>query len=350
MARRLTLQGANEHDAAHLKNLLSNARPDIRSGWRIYSGNDTDLLVVDVDTVYGHMDWLRAHSLGTPVAVLTEHTRFEDSDLILHKPVSMENFSEILAHVAEQVADRDESADIEDEIPIPAPAPKPVAKNKAATNEAARPVVAQTVPTPAPPPPPPEMPIEQALDRWLSGNSLSGQVRLHQTGAPDLIIDNAEKTFYTDGSLRALESHCKRKIKPEDWHRLTPAEFTAAQSTIKPQPIARLLWLCHILGSHGHPAPGMDINAKYKLARWPQIEREFPKHFRIATVMMKQLATLNEVAEQSGATLADVVDFANAYNSIGYIETDAVTEADMPQRDTGRGAILSRLRKPFGSN
>lgn len=349
MARRLTLQGANEHDAAHLKNLLRNAPQDIRAGWRIYAGDDTDLLVVDVDTVYGHMDWLRAHSLGKPVAVLTEHTRFEDSDLILHKPVSMENLSEILNHVAEQVADRAESAEIEDETPQPAPPPKSVAKKKAPTNSVAA-SVAIVEPTPAPNPPAPEIPVEQSLEQWLSGGSLAGQVRLHHAGAPDLVIDNAEKTFYTDGSLRALELHCKRKIKPEDWHRLSPAEFTTVQSAGKAQPTARLLWLCHILGSHGHPAPGMDINARYKLARWPQIEREFPKHFRIATVMMKQLASLSEIAEQSGAALADVVDFANAYNAIGYIETDAVVESDLATRDTGRGAILSRLRKPFGNN
>lgn len=346
MARRLTLQGANEHDAAHLKNLLSNAQPELRSGWRFYTGDDTDLLVVDVDTVYGHMDWLRAHSLGKPVAVLTEHTKFEDSDLILHKPVSMENLAEVLAHASEQVPDRAESAHVQDEEPTPQPLP-PV-KTKAAVKIAPSPA---PVPEPAPPPAPvpPEPPSEQSLEQWLSGNSLSGQVRLQYAGAPDLIIDNVEKTFYTDGSLRALEAHCKRKIKPDEWHRLIAGDFVAARSASKPQPIARLLWLCHILGSHGHPSPGMDVNAKYKLARWPQIEREFPKHFRIATVMMKQPATLSEVAEQSGATLPDVIDFANAYNAIGYMETNADVDVGSTARDTGRGAILSRLRKPFGN-
>ncbi len=347
MARRLTLQGANEHDAAHLKNLLGKSQPEIRSGWRFYSGDDTDLLVVDVDTVYGHMDWLRAHSLGKPVAVLTEHTKFEDSDMILHKPVSMENFAEVLALAAEQVPDRAESAEVDDEAPKPQQATVARKKSAASSSEAAASPITESVPAPVATVS--EPPREQSLEQWLSGNSLSGQLRLHHAGAPDLVVDNTDKTFYTDGSLRALEAHCKRKIKPEDWQRLTPAAFSAAQSAGKAQPIARLLWLCHVLASHGHPSPGMDINARYKLARWPQIEREFPKHFRIATVMMKQPATLSEVAEQSGAPLPDVIDFANAYNAIGYLETDADVDADSGTRDTGRGAILSRLRKPFGN-
>lgn len=348
MARRLTLQGATEHDATHLKNLLSKTQPDIRTGWRFYSGDDTDLLIVDVDTVYGHMDWLRAHSLGKPVAVLTEHTKFEDSDMILHKPVTVENLADVLAHAAQEVPDRAESAETEDEVPKPEPVA--VAKKKAPDKREAA-LVAAPEPTPAPAPAPliPEPPREQSLEQWLSGSSLSGQVRLHHTGEPDLVIDNMEKSFYTDGSLRALEVHCKRKIKPEDWQRLMPGDFAAAQAASKAQPVARLLWLCHILGSHGHPSPGMDVNAKFKLARWPQIEREFPKHFRIATVMMKQMATLSEVAEQSGAPLPDVIDFANAYNAIGYIEIESDASTDSTSRDTGRGAILSRLRKPFGN-
>ncbi len=348
MARRLTLQGANEHDAAHLKNLLNKGQLGIPSGWRFYSGDDTDLLVVDVDTVYGHMDWLRAHSLGKPVAVLTEHTKFEDSDMILHKPVSMENLAEVLAHAAQQVPDRAESAEIEHETPQPQPIS--IAKKAVSEKRDAAPV-AMPEPAPAPVPvlPVSEPPREQSLEQWLSGSSLTGYVRLQFAGASTLVIDNVDKTFYTEGNLRALEAHCKRKIKPEDWQRLMPGDFAAAQAASKAQPIARLLWLCHILGSHGHPAPGIDVNAKYKLARWPQIEREFPKHFRIATVMMKQLATLSEVAEQSGATLPDVIDFANAYHAIGYMEMESNTVIDAVPRDSGRGAILSRLRKPFGN-
>jgi hypothetical protein len=57
---------------------------------------------------------------------------------------------------------------------------------------------------------------------------------------------------------------------------------------------------------------------------------------------------LTEVAEQSGATLPDVIDFTNAYNAIGYIETEGTATAEAPTRDTGRGAILARLRNPFG--
>jgi hypothetical protein len=55
------------------------------------------------------------------------------------------------------------------------------------------------------------------------------------------------------------------------------------------------------------------------------------------------------VVEQSGASFEDVIDFTNAYHAIGYIDMEGAATADAgAQRDTGRGAILSRLKNPFG--
>lgn len=340
MARRLSLQGASEQDNAHLRKLLNQAGPNVRSGWRFYTGEEADLLIVDVDTVYGHMDWLRAHGSGNPVAVLTDHTRFEDADLILHKPVGLDNFVDVLERAAAKIADRGEPATddapparTESSAPAPAPAPAPAEPAAAAAPE-----------------PPAQPPAEQRLAQWLSGSWLSGQLSLQEKDAPKLALDFGERQFYADGTLRALAPYCGRSIRREALHRLDAKEFAALQARTKAQPMSRLIWLCHVLGSRGHLADGLDINARYKLGRWPQIEREFPKHFRIATVMMKQPATLSEVAEQSGATLPDVIDFTNAYNAIGYIEAEQGGPADSTQRDSGRGAIMSRLRKPFGGN
>ena len=60
-------------------------------------------------------------------------------------------------------------------------------------------------------------------------------------------------------------------------------------------------------------------------------------------------ATLTEISDQSGATLADVIDFTNAYNATGHIEMEPVVAAPVA-RDSGRHAILSRLRNPFSAS
>ena len=351
MSKRITLHGAGEEDVARLRDLLQRSAGNLHSSWTYYAGNDTDLVVIDVDTVYGHMDWLRAHSSGKPVAVLTEHTQFNESDLVLFKPLNADNLADVLNRADALVAERPASEYEPPSAPAPAPAPAPRAFSPPPLRNAAPPAAAPVAaPAPVPvPAPPPEPPRERRLSDWLADGAMRAPVRLHDADAPELVIDPAGKTYHAEGNLRALAPYCTRLIAPSEWHEVPPADAARLQESGKSQPLARLLWLAHALGSNGQLSPGLDVNAKFKLARWPQIEREFAKHFRIATVMLKQPATLAEIADQSGATLTDVIDFTNAYNATGYIETDGGAKAAEPApRDSGRHAILSRLRNPFG--
>jgi hypothetical protein len=336
MSKRISLQGAGDDDVARLRELLNQSTAALHSDWKYHNGADADLLVIDIDTVYGHMDWLRVHNGSTPVAVFTEHTQFGDADLILHKPLTSANLVEVLNRADPLVADRHESEYTPDPVAPPA---RPAAPVKPVATVVAAPTA----------PPAPVAPRERRLSDWLGEGALSSPARLCEDGAPELVLDPAGKVFHADGSLRSLAPYCTRIIPREQWQDVSPARLAELQAAGKAQPYARLLWLCHALGSNGHLTPGLDINAKYKLARWPQIEREFPKHFRIATVMLKQLATLSDIAEQSGAPLTEVIDFTNAYNATGYIEIEgAAGSAEPVTRESGRHAILARLRNPFG--
>jgi hypothetical protein len=345
MTRRLAPQGVDEQDIALLRDLLDQAAPALKSAWRMHKGDDAELLVIDVDSVYGHMDWLRAHGIGRLVAVLTEHPPSPEYDLVLHKPLSVVKLVEVLDRAAEQSADGPAAVPTPPPAPAPAPAPRTVAKPVAPSPPP--PAAAEPPPPPAPPPP-----RERRLADWLADGAMLAAVRLQTAGAPDLVLDPHNKTYYADGSVRALAPHCARVLAREDWHEVDQAQLASLHAGGKGQPYARLLWLAHALGSNGQLAAGLPGSGRYKLSRWPQIEREFPKHFRIATVMMKQPATLGEVAEQSGATLADVIDFTNAYHAAGYIDIEGMAGAATApqQRDTGRGAILSRLKNPFGGS
>ena len=69
-------------------------------------------------------------------------------------------------------------------------------------------------------------------------------------------------------------------------------------------------------GSEPSPVPARTT--RFQLVRWPRVGREFPKHFRIATVMLKNPATVAEIAFASGASEADVADFVNAALAAGH--------------------------------
>ncbi len=346
MSRRLALQGASAEDAARLQNTIAQAASELRSSWSIHDDADADLLVVDIDSVYGHMDWLRAQTSGRTIAALTQNARFDDADLILRKPLDAHDLAVILNRVDEYTPAREE--------PITAPTPIVIAAKPAAV-PAAAPIAAPTPAiAPAPPAPaiievtPPPL-ADRRLADWLADGAIAQAMRLRIDDAPNLTLDPGNKTYYADGTARSLTPYFQRVIRLDEWEPVNYSDLAALQASGKGQPYSRLSWFHHALGSNGRLGNELDIDAKYKLSRWPQIEREFPKHFRIATVMMKQPATLAEISDQSGASLPDVIDFTNAYNATGHIEMEPVVAAPTGAI-TGRSAILSRLRNPFGAN
>src|SRR5690606_40499573 len=110
-----------------------------------------------------------------------------------------------------------------------------------------------------------------------------------------------------------------------------------------PQPLLRLVWLGGLVSGEGRLLPGYDPDAKYQLTRWPQTEREFPRHFRIATAMMKGPAKLEEIAATSGIALAEITDFVNANLATGIAEAVPEQPAE-PSTPARPGGLLGRLR------
>src|SRR6185437_9899238 len=78
-----------------------------------------------------------------------------------------------------------------------------------------------------------------------------------------------------------------------------------------------------------------------------QTEREFPRHFRIATAMMKQSAVPADIAQASGTPVDDVIDYINASLAAGWLAVERDEPAQAEADAASRGNVLSRLRKPF---
>ena len=96
------------------------------------------------------------------------------------------------------------------------------------------------------------------------------------------------------------------------------------------------------MAGKGQLLPGYDPLGKFRLGKWPQTEREFPKHFRIATAMMKGPTTIDELAAASGVDRAEVVDFVNANLATGFAE--AWREPEPEPEAPKPGGLLGRLR------
>jgi len=332
----LCLIGGSADETALLGHLLG-SRAD--AAWQLGDVASADVLCVDVDSVYGHMDWLKAQSSGRPVIALSS-TDPHGAEYHLRKPLGsaalfglLDQLAARLPRPAARVADA-----------TPGPAPERIASRPAP----AAPSAPALAPTVAPPPAPPVVAVEPvAAERApqtlldLLDAPIASRVRLRANDLQPIVLDGEQRIAYAvDATLKAMTGWCTRTLDGVVVEPLDAAAFANATRELASLPYARLSWLAHLVGNDGQLEADLDPADRYKLARWPQSEREFPRHFRIATAMMKAPATLDEIVATSGASTEDVANFINAYRSSGHVEVESAAKpAAVEQR---RGGLFGR--------
>ena len=388
MSLTLGLTGMDPATETALKAAFAEANERLGGRWRLLPETDAEHVMVDMDSMYGPMSWLRLHAAGKRVIGLTTASRTQ-TDFRLGRPFDSSSFCELLRQVAvDEGADPgDAQAGVEPaEAPAadPAPASDPQTDEGVAGTEAAIPAEdaasagsPETTPADVQPEdgaleaaaaegtgdsqtdaasepasvaePEPE-PVTQSPQRdpafadWLVPGVLTQRVRYRRDSGPTLLIDPATHSYHGPGTLKPFAAYFEGVVRREDFTAVADAAWaTESAAAGAAQPLLRLQWLGGLLAGKGRLLPGNDPEGRYKLGKWPQTEREYPRHFRIATAMMKGPATLAEIAEASGMPIGDVADFVNANLVTGFAEfvPEAPPEPVEEPKPTG---LFGRLR------
>ena len=366
MALTLGMTGMDPATEAALKVAFEEANAGSGRLWTLLPEADATHVVVDMDSMYGPMSWLRLHAAGKRVIGLTSAARTQ-TDFHLVRPFDAASLGVLLQSIAGSAGvtaaapaasptapkpsgmapapvpqdllpeEHPQRVDEEAEAPAPAPGlPKSVEAGSLA---------ATTIEPVAAPPSPPPPPRERNLADWLGPNaSLSGRLRYQSTGGQSVLIDADTRQYFGPALLKPLAALFDGVVVREDFKPVDAATWTSESAALgAPQPLGRLQWFGGLLAGKGALLPGFDPAGQYKLGKWPQTEREFPKHFRIATAMMKGPSTLDEIAAASGVPLSEVADFINANLITGYAESvsEQPPEPTEPPKPTG---LFGRLR------
>lgn len=257
--------------------------------------------------------------------------------------------------------------------PIPAPVAQPAPVVEPAPAPAPAPVVAVEAPEPpAAVPPAPAQPAPEAsvtaegpeasdtaddeapatstpratlMAHWLRPGALTGRARYQSGNGPALWLDFGQRQYFGPTALKPLSEYFVVPVGLRDFEDTDErAWHTETAKLGAPQPMSRLQWFGGLLAAEGRLLPGYDPEGRYLLNKWPQTEREFPRHFRIATAMMKGPSTLTEIAAASGVPEADIADFINANLATGFAEAVSDTPPADPTRPAKPGGLLDRLR------
>ncbi|MBS0193172.1 MAG: hypothetical protein JSR34_02930 [Proteobacteria bacterium] len=353
--------GMDRAEEAKLKHLFAEANNRLGGEWNLVAEAQARVLVVDMESMYGHMTWLKAHKTKQVIAV-SSHPDCE-ADQVLLRPVTVDSLVYALGQAAAghvtHAAAITGSHPVVGAVPAapPAAVPAPVAPPQSPAQPPAAKRAAAPPPRPAPPAPAPALPPtpvpapaaaparDPVMWNYLQPGGLSGPSQLDIEDAPSLVIDPRSDSYIGGPTLKPYLPYCDLgTLRADRWKSLSGAEVNKhLVGNHVMQPLARLRWLYALVQGHGELAPGYDPDNQYRLNKWPKAEREFPRHMRIATAMMQAPGTPADIAARSDSPLADVNDFINASLESGFAEA----VASQPSGTTGGGkpgGLLSRLR------
>ena len=303
--------------------------------WTLVEGDAADYVIVDMDSLYGPMSWLRLHGMGRKVIALTSGDR-QQTDYRLLQPVSASDLAVLLSEIATDAPQAPAETPPPPEpqppaTPEPVPEPEPILEPEP-PREPEPPAAPEPEPVREPAPP-----AARPLQQWLAPGALHQRVRLERPDAPVLLIDPQAGLWHGPGALKPLAPCFGDELLESDFAMPDAAAWEAEAAALGPaQPLSRLQWL-------GGLVSGAAAEGRYLLKKWPQTEREYPKHFRIATVMMKGPAGVAEIAEASGVGHEDVVGFINANLATGYAEVAEVPAPPEPPSPRTTG-LFGRIR------
>ena len=401
MALTLGFTGMDSATEAALTAAFQQANASLGNTWQLLPDADADTVIVDMDSMYGPMSWLRLHAAGKQVVGLSSAARTQ-TDFHLRRPVDAAGLTELLQAVSRgkpvetPAAAPPAAAPTATSVAKPAPAAVPEAATRQPTPAAPQPsapvpsgmspspvpqdllpeehplrvdeeseppspapglpasveagTLAPTTITPAPAAPPqPVAPVavparDPVFADWLAPGALSGRFRFRRATQDALLIDANARQYFSTTSLKPLAGVIEGRVGREDFQPMDAATWAKDSAALgAPQPLNRLQWFGGLVAGKGHLLPEFDTSGRYKLSKWPQTEREFPKHFRIATAMMKGPATLAEIAAASGVSFQEVADFVNASLITGYAEfvPETPLEPVEPPKPSG---LFGRMR------
>ncbi|MEO6227181.1 MAG: hypothetical protein ABIO61_04895 [Thermomonas sp.] len=364
MALTLGTTGMDSATQADVTTAFKTANAEIGGRWTLVADDNADYVVIDMDSLYGPMSWLRLHAAGRKVIGLTSVERSQ-TDYRLMRPLNANDLAVLLSEI--EVDTPPDQAAVAPAASTHAPAPvdqlpeaHALQEDEVEASPALRPAMAPlpvfvgpdpaTDPKPTLAPAPASTPTiaiapDRPLAHWLVGNGLERRVRLKRADGQVLLIDPRSKVYHGPAILKPLAAFFEGTLRIEDFETPDAATWESeAVSLGSAQPFVRLQWLAGLLAGNGTLLPGNDPDGQYRLTKWPQTEREYPKHFRIATAMMKGPSTLDEIAASSGVDRADIADFVNANLATGYAELVLPAEPEPEPAGKAGGGLFGRMR------
>lgn len=156
---------------------------------------------------------------------------------------------------------------------------------------------------------------------YLTQSLLGAPERIELPGLPWLVLDPVTQSYHSDAELPALELYCLQELPRAAFAQLTSAELAAVRARAPAKPWVRLRWQVRYLTSNGKLSSQLDPAGRFRIERPIELARDYPAAFRVSTALLRELQPLHEIAKQAKASMTEVINVVNAYESVSLLES-----------------------------
>ncbi len=183
----------------------------------------------------------------------------------------------------------------------------------------------------------------------LDGSEVAAPSQLQTDELPALIVDPKNRLVYAEAPLSALAPYCQQSIPLKSLRVLTSRDLNEVRTRATAYPYNDVIWLDQIMKGTGHLGRKFDPAGTFRIKRPVTAERDFRSHGRIVDIMLGPARRLNEIAQEAGASMDDVFNLVNAYDTIGELEWFPKQRQPLPGSNANADkSLLGKIKWPFG--
>jgi hypothetical protein len=211
----------------------------------------------------------------------------------------------------------------------------------------------------------------QTFDSRLRTTLRAATWRLFQSPVAVTVLDDRRDSIYSFLPAKGFTTRLSsaelaaafRANPPAVFVELSSAEQTAmarAREFRNPKELEWTFWI-----SNGQPRlrPELDLVRRWKLKRWPDFGRlpHYHADVRMASALMAQALTLNELCDVAKARDETAINFLNATFTLGALAEEAAapetsstpaaesnTKQEKKRKKSGFSGLIGQLRRKFG--
>lgn len=178
-------------------------------------------------------------------------------------------------------------------------------------------------------------------------------LEVNSTMYPDVLVDGITGAFAIAGHQEDIDTLYMAPLDKIVITEISSLDFAERAHGLAIWALDRVLWRAGILSSNGRLLPGLSADEPITLTAWPSFSGDSfnSNHFKLATALVHQALTLDELIHTTQVPTTDAVSFYNAAYAVGLTRINSASftkKSSLGWMSRGQKILFGKLAGRLG--